>query len=867
MHDIEGLGVFYLGRKLDVAGSAVTSEPLLYDARDLTTHGLIVGMTGSGKTGLALGLLEEAALDGVPAIAIDPKGDLGNLLLSFPGLSAQDFAPWVDAGEAQRDGLAPEAYAAKLAATWRKGLADSGQAPERIARLRAAAEFTLYTPGSSAGRPLSILRTLAAPSADVRADTELLRERVGAAVGGLLALLGIEVDPLQSPEHILLARLVEHAWCAGRDLDLAALIRAIQKPPFERIGVLDLESFYPARERAGLALRLNNLLASSNFSAWLEGEPLDVQNLLWTPQGKPRISIVSIAHLSESERMFVVTLVLGELIAWMRRQPGTASLRALLYMDEVYGYFPPVANPPAKGPMLTLLKQARAYGLGVVLATQNPVDLDYKGLSNCGTWFLGRLQTERDKARVLDGLEGASAASGRAFDRARVDAILSGLAKRVFLMNNVHDETPTLFQTRWTMSYLRGPLTRAQIKQLQPANALAPIPASPAGAPSAAGATNAPAAAVPVAASSITTSSVATGPVVKGTSTTRASSTVPSSIEGATPKAAQAMSFFAGPSSATSKASPTSATQACASSQRPLAPHGIEDVFLGAPAARTGALTYAPRLLGAVRVHYVDAKLGLDVWEKVAVLAPIDLAGSANPWEQARELEIAKVALSPEPAAGALYLELPTLAQRDKTWPLWSKALQSWLYSSRPLSLYRCAELKLASKPGESESAFRSRVAQALREERDLELSKLQQKYAPKVAALQERLRRSEQKLEREQEQYGAKKLDAGLSIGASILGALFGNKLASRSNVASAASATRSVGRASKEKSDIEKAQQDRGAAQQQLAELDAEFKERLAMLQAEFDATRATVDCAAIAPRKADTLIESLCLCWEPL
>ncbi|MBM3977762.1 MAG: ATP-binding protein, partial [Planctomycetes bacterium] len=476
--DIEGLGVFFLGRKLDAAGSAVTDEPLLYDARDLTTHGLIVGMTGSGKTGLAVGLLEEAALDGVPAIAIDPKGDLGNLLLSFPGLSAQEFAPWVDPAEAQRNGLAPDAYAAKLAETWRKGLADSGQSAERIERLRAAAEFTVYTPGSSAGRQLSILRTLASPGEETLSDPEALRERIGAAVSGLLALLGIEADPLQSPEHILLSRLVERAWGERRDLDLAALIREIQKPPFDRIGVLDLESFYPTKDRAGLALRLNGLVASSNFAAWLEGEPLDAQRLLWTPQGKPRISILSIAHLSEQERMFVVTLVLGELITWMRRQPGTGSLRALLYMDEVYGYFPPVANPPAKGPMLTLLKQARAYGLGVVLATQNPVDLDYKGLSNCGTWFLGRLQTERDKARVLDGLEGASAASGRAFDRARADAVLSGLGKRVFLMNNVHDEAPTLFQTRWTMSYLRGPLTRAQIKQLQP-GAAAPAAAQP----------------------------------------------------------------------------------------------------------------------------------------------------------------------------------------------------------------------------------------------------------------------------------------------------------------------------------------------------------------------------------------------------
>jgi hypothetical protein len=817
--DIEGLGVFYLGRKLDAAGVAPTDQPLLYDARDLTTHGLIVGMTGSGKTGLALGLLEEAALDGVPAIAIDPKGDLGNLLLSFPSLEARDFAPWVDAAEAQRNAQTPDAHAAELAASWRKGLADSGQSPERIARLRAAADFAIYTPGSTSGRPLSVLRSLAAPPQALQDDPELLRERVAAAVSGLLALLGVEADPLQSPEHILLARLVESAWAARRDLDLAGLIREIQKPPFERIGVLELESFFPAKDRAALALRMNNLLASSGFAAWLDGEPLDAQQLLYTQQGKPRVSIISIAHLSDAERMFVVTLLLGELVAWMRRQPGTSSLRALLYMDEVFGYFPPTANPPAKQPMLTLLKQARAYGLGVVLATQNPVDLDYKGLSNCGTWFLGRLQTERDKLRVLDGLEGASAASGRVFDRARTDAILSGLGKRVFLMNNVHDDAPTLFQTRWTMSYLRGPLTRAQIKLLQ----------SGAGTASAA----------PVSAT--------------------AASAAP-----ATAKPAPALAFFA---NGAAGAASESAKPADASAQRPIAPQGIEEVFAAASSPRPGAPTYAPRLLGAVRVHYADAKLALDAWEKVALIAPIDLAGSANPWEQARELEIAKVALAAEPAANALYCELPALAQRDKTWPLWSKALQSWLYSSRPLELFRCAELELASKPGESESEFKARVAQSLREQRDAELTKLQQKYAPKVALLQERLRRSEQKLEREQEQYGTKKMEAGLSIGASILGALFGNKLASRSNVASAASAMRGVGRASKEKSDIAKAEEDREAVHAQLAKLEVELKERLAQVQGEYDATHGAVEKVSVAPRKADILVESLCLCWEPL
>src|SRR3990172_8052895 len=173
--------------------------------------------------------------------------------------------------------------------------------------------------------------------------------------------------------------------------------------PFGKIGVVDLESFYPAAERTKLSMRLNNLLASPTFASWLEGEPLDVAEMLYTPAGKPRLAIVSIAHLDDAQRMFLVTILLNEGLAWIRTQPGTSSLRAILYMDEVFGFFPPSANPPSKTPMLTLLKQARAYGLGVVLATQNPVDLDYKGLGNAGTWFLGRLQTERDKLRVLYG--------------------------------------------------------------------------------------------------------------------------------------------------------------------------------------------------------------------------------------------------------------------------------------------------------------------------------------------------------------------------------------------------------------------------------------------------------------------------------
>lgn len=459
----EKLGLFYLGKRFDAEKNQVVSTPLLYESKYLTTHAVCVGMTGSGKTGLGIALLEEAALDNIPAIIIDPKGDLTNLLLAFPSMNGEAFLPWVDEAEAQRKGMTLNELSNQVAEDWKKGLEEWSEGPERVAKYLHSCEKVIYTPASRAGRPISILNSLNVPSEEICNDPEALRERVLTISSSLLGLLGLKVDPLKSREHILISTILSQSWLGGHHLDLPTLIQQVQKPSFDQVGTLDLETFFPAKERKALAVTLNNLLASPSFQAWLEGDPLDIQQLLYTPQGKSKFTIITLSHLSDPERMFFVTLLLNEYISWMRLQNGTTSLRTILFMDEIFGFFPPTASPPSKIPMLTLLKQSRAYGIGIILTTQNPVDLDYKGLSNCGTWFIGKLQTQRDKARVLEGLK---IASNGEMDSDTLDVILDAITKRVFLMRTIYEKDPILFHTRWTLSYLKGPLTLPEISRL-----------------------------------------------------------------------------------------------------------------------------------------------------------------------------------------------------------------------------------------------------------------------------------------------------------------------------------------------------------------------------------------------------------------
>jgi hypothetical protein len=796
--DFERLGVFYMGRPYDLAAKQAKPGWLLYDSKDLVTHTVCVGMTGSGKTGLCLALLEEAAIDSIPAIIIDPKGDLGNLMLTFPELRGEDFQPWINADDARKKGLSPADYANAQAEFWSKGLAGWQQDGARIQRLRDAAEVAIYTPGSNAGLPVSILKSFAAPAADVLEDSELLRERISTTVTSLLGLLAIEADPIQSREHILLSTILDQTWKKEEDLDLASLIQAIQSPPVAKIGVMDVESFFPSKDRFALAMKLNNLLAAPGFQAWLEGEALDIQSLLYTPAGKPRHAIFSIAHLNDAERMFFVTLLLSQMVGWMRAQSGTTSLRALLYMDEIFGYFPPVANPPSKLPLMTLLKQARAFGLGVVLATQNPVDLDYKGLANTGTWFIGRLQTERDKARVLEGLEGASSSAGKRFDKGRMEQTLAGLGNRIFLMNNVHEDEPVVFETRWCLSYLRGPLTRTQIKTLM-------------------------------------------DPVKRQSSTVKRAAS--------------------GEARLTNDGSRMTAS-------RPMLPPDVPQQFVPLRGTRPDGseLVYVPMLLGSAQIRFSDSKNGIDTTQDMTVLAPMREGPVAVDWDQAIAADFAVADLEPAPSGEAQFLALPTSGGKARSYADWNKEFGGWLFRTQKVELFRSPSTNEVSKPGESGRDFRVRLQQSGREQRDKAAESLRQKYAPKIAALEERIRRAGQQKEKQEAEARSSQVQAVISVGASILGAFLGRKAISSANIGRATTAIRGAGRVMKESQDVGRAEENVAVLQQQLADLEAQFKSESDMLAEAIDPLNEKLETISIKPSKANIAVRLVALAWTP-
>ncbi len=798
-------GSFYLGKKYDLANRKILPEKLLYEASDLTTHGMCVGMTGSGKTGLCISLLEEAVLDGIPVLAVDPKGDLGNLCLTFPQFRPDDFEPWVDPREAALEGKTIRQFAVEVADRWRQGLADWDISSQRIEELRSRADVLVYTPGSNAGIPLTVFKGFAVPSSTVREDAEIYRDHIAGTTSGLMTLLGIDADPVSSREHILISSILDAAWRRGRDLDLPELIRSIQTPPFDKVGVFDLESFYPTGKRMDLAMQLNNLLASPAMAGWLEGQPLDIGNLLYTPEGKPRISILSIAHLDDRQRMFFVTVLLAELLSWMRSQAGSASLRALFYMDEVYGYFPPSAKPPCKPLMLTLLKQARAFGLGVLLATQNPVDLDYKGLSNIGTWFLGRLQTERDKARVMEGLEGVAVQRGGRFDRRAMEETLAGLGKRVFLMNNVHDEEPTLFHTRWAMAFLSGPMSRAQISRLMDpwrsrySKEMRPSNEQPGGSP--------------------------------------------------------AGQRSGSPPGGTPIRSPTAA--------RPIVPADVDERFWRPilPVGPGAQVLYRPVVAAIASCHYVRAKAKVDMWIDRVLAVPHRQLLPDPLWEAALSVPTEAFHLDEQPLPEASFSEIPAELLDDRQYRQWRNDLKDFLYRQMPISVFYCKELDAWSRPGQTELEARLGWSQNVRELRDAEKEKILVRYAAKVKALEKRILTARQRLEREEAQYQQQHVSNLLNIGQTVLGALMGRRISSR-----AATAGRGLGRAAQQKADVLHARESLETLRSELEDLDRACRIEVEALRDRFSPEKLTLECVQIVCRKGDLRVPFLGLVWVP-
>ena len=805
--EFEKLGAFYLGKEYNLAERKLLDRLVMYDSRDLTTHAICIGMTGSGKTGLCVGLLEEAAIDGVPAIIIDPKGDITNRLLMFPDLAPADFLPWINPDDARRKGKTPEAYAADQAESWKGGLASWGQDGARVRTLRDAADLVVYTPGSDAGVPVSVIQSFAAPALSWETDAELLREKISGTVTALLGLIKVAADPLSSREHILLSSLFEQFWRNGKDLDLVTLIQAIQNPPIRQVGAFDVETFFPAKDRSVLAMRLNNIIAAPSFRSWMNGQPLDIPGFLATKEGKPRHSIFYIAHLNEDERMFFVTLLLYQILAWVRSQTGTTSLRALLYMDEIFGFFPPVANPPSKEPMLTLLKQARAFGLGVVLTTQNPVDLDYKGLSNTGTWFIGRLQTVQDRERVLDGLEGA--VQGSTFSRASLSDTLSSLDNRVFLLHNVHENAPVIFQTRWAMSYLRGPLSREQVRVLMKGRT-----------PDAVVSGTRPPAAVPT-----------TAPAEPAGDTTPLPPALPPDIP--------------------QRYLPVRVPRETAES----------NVLRSKPGkVQSASVLYEPAVFAAGRIHYTSTKMEQDAERQFALLAPFSPGGTI-PWESAVQYAGATDDLVSSPPSDARFSVSAETVRALKKFSAEKQVLTNSLVHSQELKLFSCPAVKLISKPGEPENEFLLRVRLAAREQRDTEVDALRKRYEAKTDTLEERLRKAESTADRKQADAEARKREAMISAGESVIGVLLGRKSSrSGSGAASKYRQSSAAGTSAKE------AEENARALADDIQELREEFEKETAAITSRWENAVKEIGEVAVKPKKTGIEITSFFLAWAP-
>lgn len=796
---------FFLGMNYDLQASQMGDDQVVYDPSDLTTHAVITGMTGSGKTGLGVIILEEAALQGIPALVVDPKGDLTNLLLHFPDLLPSDFQPWVDQDAARRDGVTVEAAAEKAASLWKNGLASSGLGKRDLEALRDSVEFAVYTPGSDAGIPVSILASLSAPPIPWEGNKEILREKISSTVTAILGLVGLkDIDPVRAREHILLANIFEEAWKSGKDLDMATLITHVQSPPFQKLGVFPLDQFYPDKDRFELAMLLNNFLAAPAFQAWLEGQPLDIEKFLYTPDGKPRHSVFYLAHLNDEERMFFITLLYTSIESWMRTQKGSGGLCVLTYFDEIAGYLPPVANPPSKNIILRMLKQARAFGVGLMLSTQNPVDLDYKALSNAGTWVIGKLQTDQDKQRLLDGLEGAAPG----MDRQTFDKMISLLDKRVFLLHNVHEDAPQVFHTRWAMNYLPGPLTRSQIPAL---NAL--VGAGAAG-------------------SGVRTEKPAAS---SGKSKSNLGQDVPPAVRGDVPE------FYLpvgrGPAESLKAEGRTLAGEA--------------------PQPKT---LYRPALVGQARVAFLERKYNLSQEEVFTVRIDEMKRKGLVRWENFVTTPLDLDALLSLPAPDALFDSLDNLAGVDaKCIGDLETDFTDWIYRTQAMVVRVNETLGVVAGPDIFDEEFKKMCAEALEARKNDEVDSVREKYELKLDKLEDKLRKEQMEFEEDKQNLGHRRLE---EVGKGVENAigLFSGR---RRSITTSLTKRRMT---SKAKSDLEASEQDVKNVEAEMKAMEADMADELKEVGERWDAAVSQVVEVPVVPYKKNIFMELFGLVWLP-
>ncbi|MFT7601539.1 MAG: hypothetical protein ACI8TP_004498 [Acidimicrobiales bacterium] len=795
-------GKLHIGEQINPQGER-SGEAVLLDSADFTTHGVIVGMTGSGKTGLGMVLLEEALLSGVPVLAIDPKGDLGNLALTFPDLAADDFEPWIDDGTARVEQTTVPELAARTAELWKSGLASWDLDGADVRALSAAAKPVIYTPGSTAGIPLNALGRLAAPEST---DPAIRQDEADSTISGLLGLVGIQSDPLSGREHVLMANLIMRAWDQNIDLDLPTLLGQLIDPPIRKLGVLDLDTFFPPADRQALVVKLNGLLASPSFAAWAEGEPLDIGSMLYNGDGSPRAAIVSLSHLEESEQQFAITLLLSRVISWMRTQSGTSELRALIYIDEVMGLAPPVGNPPAKKPILTLLKQARAFGVGLVLSTQNPVDLDYKAISNAGTWLIGRLQTEQDKNRLVDGLRSADGG----IDVAEVERIISGLGKRQFVLRTTRANDLPLLTTRWAMSYLAGPMTRDQISNLM------------AGQRSAA-----------------TSEENARVAPVSGAATSSADAPPPA---------------LADNESTLPPKTPDNLLVRFAHVSAP---------WLDAVEGSADGKKLRPALAARVNLLFDDTKADLRHSEEWEAIIPI--SGDAIDIDLAITVDFDDRDFGTKAPESAVYVT-PDFNLTKTALKAAQTALTTNLYANQTIALLRNPDLKLWSRPGETAEEFARRCDVAAESGQDKAAAKIREKLEKKNDSVLAALAKAEDRVAELETQKEGRRTQQLVDLGGSILGSLLGGRRSARSMAGAARRVASGRRQSSSTEARLETAQNRVAEKIELLEELEVELEDAMIEIDDEWAAKIENVEEVEVRLEKTDITIEDFLLVWIP-